>query len=289
MTEFGQFLFDGIVIGAVYALVALGFSITFRTTGVVNFAQGSFVMVGGLTTAGLTKLFDFPVLAAAAVALVVATVVGVILGAGVRAMAGATEFRLVLVTLATALGLQALALLAFGPDALGYESPFTTSILRLGDVTVVAHSIIIVATTLVLMTGLVVFLKRTRWGRAMVATSIDREAASSLGVNIGLVVCLAFGLSAALGAVGGFLLTPLTATSAGAGLLLTLKGFAGAVLGGMSSPGGAVAGGFLIGVIEALGTGYLSSGYKNSIALVVLLLVLLVRPQGIFGRRLRVA
>ena len=289
MVEFAQFLVSGLIVGAIYALVALGFSVTFRTTGIVNFAQGEFVMLGGLLTAGFVRIFDVSILMAAASALLLSMAVGWLLGTGLRRLRSATEFRLVLVTLATALGLQAVALMVFGPDPLRYGSPIGGGIIRLGEVTVVKHGILVVATALVLVVVLATFLKRTRWGRAMVATSNDRDAARSVGVNVGLVVTIAFVLAAALGAVGGLLLTPLAAISYNAGFLMSLKGFAAAVLGGMTSPLGAVAGGFIIGVVEAFASGYLSSGYKDSVALAALVLILIVRPEGLFGRQVRAA
>ena len=289
MAEFFQFVTAGILIGGIYALVALGFSVTFRTTGIVNFAQGEFVMVGGLVTAGLAHNFGVPLGVAAVIALAVAALAGWLLGSGLRRMEGASEFRLVLVTLAYALALQAMALMIFGPDPIRFDSPVGIGVLRLGGVTVVHHGILVVVALSVLVLGLVIFLRRTRWGRAMVATSNDREAALSVGVNVGGVMSWAFIIAALLGAIGGLLLAPVAAISYSAGFLMSLKGFAAAVLGGMANPSGAVAAGLLIGVIESLAAGYISSGYKDSIVMAVLIAVLVLRPGGIFGRKVRAA
>lgn len=287
MTELFQFIAAGVTMGAIYALVALGFSITFSATGVVNFAQGEFVMLGGLLTASLHLLFGWPLALAALGGLAIASAVGLALGLGIRRLEHAGEFRLVLVTLATAITIEAVALMIFGTDPTRFTSPVGNGILRFGGVTITHHSVLVIAVTMIIMVTTVAFFRRTRWGRAMVATSIDRTAAASLGINTRLVIALAFILAAVLGAIAGMIITPISATSYQIGFLMSLKGFAAAVLGGMGNVAGAVAGGFTIGILEALGTGFISSGYKNAIALAVLIIALMVRPQGLFGRRLR--
>lgn len=289
MTELGQFTVAGLTVGAVYALVALGFAITFRSTGIVNFAQGEFVMLGGMIAAGLPEQGEVPLAVAIPAAFAITMLVGWIMGFGLTRMEGASELRLVLFTLAAAIAIQALALIVFGTDPSRFPSPLLDVVLRIGGITVTVHSIFIVVLTAATMLGLGSFLRRTRWGRAMVATSFDRDAAASVGVNVRRVITLAFVLAAGLGALGGVVITPMTATSYNVGFLMSLKGFAAAVLGGMGNPAGAVVGGFLIGLVEALGTGFISSGYKNAIALAMLIVVLLLRPQGLFGRVFRAA
>lgn len=289
MNEFGQFVVSGLTMGSVYALVALGFAITYRSSGIVNFAQGEFVMLGGLIAAGGASRWDLPILVAIAVSIAATLLVGLVMGLGLMRMEEASEFRLVLVTLAAAIAIQAVAHLVFGTDPFRFRSPLMDDILRFGGVTVTLHSVFVIAVTVLSALGLAAYMRRTRWGRAMVATSVDRDAAASVGVNVRLVIILSFVLASALGALGGLIITPIAATSYHIGLGMSLKGFAGAVLGGMENPGGAVAGGFLIGMVEALGTGYLSSGYKNAIALSVLIIILMVRPQGLFGKTLRAA
>lgn len=289
MTELFQFVAAGLTLGAIYALVALGFSITFSATGVVNFAQGEFVMLGGLIAATLHTRGGWALIVAIAASLAVTAAVGALLGLVIRRLEHAGEFRLVLVTLAAGITIQALALAIFGTDPTRFASPFGNRIVRLGGVTITWHSILVIAVTVTIMLSTVAFLRRTRWGRAMVATSIDRTAAASLGINTRRVIALSFVLAALLGGLGGVIITPISATSYQVGFLMSLKGFAAAVFGGMGNVAGAVVGGFSIGIIEALGTGFISSGYKNAITLGVMILVLMVRPQGILGRRLRTA
>lgn len=286
---FGQFAVGGLTRGAVYALVALGFAITFRSSGIVNFAQGEFVMMGGLVAAGLTSIWGVPLAISVAIAFLVTMAVGLVMGLGLMQLEDASEFRLILITLAAAIAMQAVALIVFGTDPFRFNSILLAERLSLGGVTITVHSVFVIVVAIALAAGLALYLKRTRWGRAMVATSFDSEAAASVGVNVRSIIGLSFVLSAALGAVGGVILTPLTATSYQVGFAMSLKGFAAAVLGGMGNLTGAVIGGFAIGMVEALGAGYVSSGYKDAIALAVLVVVLLTRPQGIFGRAIRTA
>jgi branched-chain amino acid transport system permease protein len=289
-SAFLQFVFSGLTSGAVYAFVALAFSVTFSSSGIVNFAQGQFVMLGGMVAASLHAGFDVPVLPAMMLGVAAAGIAGLVMGAGfILPMLRLGEFTLILITLGLSIVFEAVALIVWGTDPLALSSLIDAEALRVGGASLTIDSVIIIAMIFVTLTGYQLFARFTRWGRAMRATSIDPSVAASLGVNVSLTIVLAFVLSAMFGGLAGVLLTPLISTGAQTGLLMTLKGFTAAVLGGMGSPIGSVAGGFLLGMIEAMTTGFISSTYQNAIALTLLILFLMVRPEGLFTKRSRQA
>jgi len=290
LSAFLQFVFSGLTSGAVYAFVALAFSVTFSSSGIVNFAQGQFVMLGGMVAASLHAGFDVPVLPAMMLGVAAAGIAGLVMGAGfILPMLRLGEFTLILITLGLSIVFEAVALIVWGTDPLALSSLIDAEALRVGGASLTIDSVIIIAMIFVTLTGYQLFARFTRWGRAMRATSIDPSVAASLGVNVSLTIVLAFVLSAMFGGLAGVLLTPLISTGAQTGLLMTLKGFTAAVLGGMGSPIGSVAGGFLLGMIEAMTTGFISSTYQNAIALTLLILFLMVRPEGLFTKRSRQA
>jgi len=290
LSAFLQFVFSGLTSGAVYAFVALAFSVTFSSSGIVNFAQGQFVMLGGMVAASLHAGFDVPVLPAMMLGVAAAGIAGLVMGAGfILPMLRLGEFTLILITLGLSIVFEAVALIVWGTDPLALSSLIDAEALRVGGASLTIDSVIIIAMIFVTLTGYQLFARFTRWGRAMRATSIDPSVAASLGVNVSLTIVLAFVLSAVFGGLAGVLLTPLISTGAQTGLLMTLKGFTAAVLGGMGSPMGSVAGGFLLGMIEAMTTGFISSTYQNAIALTLLILFLMVRPEGLFTKRSRQA
>jgi branched-chain amino acid transport system permease protein len=283
-----QSLFSGLTMGAVYAFVALGFSITYRSSGIVNFAQGEFVMLGGIIAATLVTLLHWPVPIAMAGGVLATAVIGLAVGQFfIRPMHRATEFRKILVTLGVATALQVLALIIWGTDPWSFPPVLGAGLIRVGQATMTLSSALVIIVTLVTLAAYVVYVRRSRWGRAMVATSINSQVASALGVNVPVVVAIAFLLSATFGGLAGVLLTPIVAMDYQVGFLMSIKGFTAAVLGGMGSAPGAVAGGFVLGLAEALGSGVISSGYRDVVALGILIALLMVRPEGLFGRRVR--
>lgn len=289
-SAFLQFVFSGLTSGAVYAFVALAFSVTFTSSGIVNFAQGQFVMIGGMVAASLNTLFDVPVLPAMLAGVTVAAIAGFIMGTCfILPKLHLGEFTLILITLGLSIVFEALALITWGTDPQMLPSLIDTDGLRIGGASLTTDSLIIIVMIFVTLIGYALFARYTRWGRAMRATSIDPGVAASLGVNVSLTIVLAFVLSATFGGLAGALLTPLISTGAQTGLLMTLKGFTAAVLGGIGSPVGSVAGGFMLGLIEAMTTGFISSTYQNAIALTLLILLLMVRPEGLFTKRSRQA
>jgi branched-chain amino acid transport system permease protein len=285
-----QFLFSGVTSGAVYAFVALAFSVTYTGSGIVNFAQGQFVMIGGMVAASLYAAFDVPVPLAMLLGIAAAGLSGLIMGAAfILPMLAHGEFVLILITLGLSIVIEALAIVGWGTDPYSLPSLIDVGALRIFGASLTVDAIIIVVMIFATLGLFELFARYTRWGRAMRATSIDPTVAASLGINVSLTIVLAFVFSATFGGLAGVLLTPLISTGAQVGLLMTLKGFTAAVLGGISSPVGSVLGGFLLGLIEAIATGYISSTYANAIGLAVLIVLLTVRPEGLLTRKTRQA
>ncbi len=285
MSELLQFLFSGLTVGAVYALVALGFTIIYNASDVVNFAQGEFVMLGGMVT-WFAHAAGLPLPLAALVAILATAALGVAINKlAIEPARGAPVVSLIIITIGASVFLQGAAQLVFDKQIHSFPAFSGDTPLRIGGATIQPQSLWVIGGALVVFAGLWLFFTRTLLGRAVLATSNNRLAAQLVGINTNFVMTLSFALSAGIGALAGVLATPITLTAYSVGIGFALKGFAGAMLGGMGNPKGALAGGFLIGLIEALTAGYLSSTYKEAAAFVVILLVLFFMPQGLFGRK----
>jgi branched-chain amino acid transport system permease protein len=284
MPEFLQFLFSGLTVGAIYALVAVGFTLIYNASDVINFAQGEFVMLGGMVTVFATAAgVALPL--ATLLAIVVAVAVGLVLYALAIAPArGASAVTLIIITIGASILLRGVAAMVFDksfhslPPFVGAD-PFIV-----GGAAVLPQSVIVLIGAGAIVALLWFFVTSTLVGKAIVATAANRLAARLVGIDTSAMVALSFAVSAAIGAVGGILVTPITLTSYDVGTLLALKGFAAAMLGGMGNPLGAVAGGLILGLLEAFGAGYISSSYKDAMAFLVILAVLFAMPQGLFGR-----
>jgi branched-chain amino acid transport system permease protein len=285
MAEFLQFLISGLTVGAVYALVALGFTLIYNASGVVNFAQGEFVMLGGMVTV-FASAAGVPLALAALIAVVVAVVIGLLLHRlAIEPARGASAVTLIIITIGASILFRGIAAIVF--DKQFHKLPGFTgeAPINILGAAVQPQSFWVLGGAAVVVVALYVFLEHTILGKAVLATAANRLAARLVGINTTTIMALAFGGSAAIGAIAGILVTPITLTSYDVGTLLALKGFAAAMLGGMGNPVGAVIGGLLLGLLEAFGAGYLSSTYKDAFAFLVILIVLFVAPQGLFGRR----
>jgi branched-chain amino acid transport system permease protein len=278
-----QFVAGGLTVGAIYALVALGFSIIFNASRVINFAQGEFVMIGGMSAVSLVAAgAPMPVAILGAVA--VSGVVGLLLERlAVGQARNADVVTLIIITIGASIFLRGLAQLVWDKrihplPALSGDTPI--SIL---GATIVPQSLWVIGVTVIIVALLSWFFNRTLAGKAMLATSYNRFAAQLVGIEVRRVLFASFGLAAALGAIAGVLIAPITFTSYDTGIMLGLKGFAAAILGGLGNFAGAIAGGLVLGLLESLGAGYVSSAYKDVIAFVIILAVLFVRPDGILG------
>jgi branched-chain amino acid transport system permease protein len=284
--QIAQYLVSGISIGSIYALVALGFTIIYNATGIINFAQGEFVMLGGLFAASFAGAFRLPLPLACALAVAAVTAVGVLFErAAIHPLRRASVITLTIATIAGSILLKGIAMFVWGKESYFLPSFSGDRPLRLLGAAILPQTLWIVGITGLVVLGLNLFFHRTLRGKAMRAVAANPIAARLVGIRVKNMILLAFALSAAIGAVGGVIITPIALVDYDRGSLLALKGFAAAILGGIGSFPGAVAAGILLGVLESLGTGLISSHYKDAIALVVLLAVLFIRPAGILGSR----
>ncbi len=283
--EFLQYVFAGLTSGAIYALAGLGFAIIYNASHVINFAQGEFIMIGGMSTATMVAA-GIPLPVAAAAAVLVTMLVGVALEKfAVEPAKGADVTAIVIITIGASIFLRGAAQVVWDKEfhalpAFSGETPIAV----LGA-TLMPQSVWVVGVSMAVIALLWWFFNRTLFGKAMLATSFNRLAAQLVGIGVKKVLMVSFALSAMLGAVGGIVVTPITFTNYEAGIMLGLKGFSAAVLGGLGNGLGAIVGGLVVGIAEALASGYLSSAYKDAIAFVIILLVLFFMPSGLFGKK----
>ncbi|CAM5785909.1 branched-chain amino acid ABC transporter permease [Castellaniella caeni] len=285
MSELLQFVLAGLTVGAVYAIVAIGFTLIYAASDVVNFAQGEFVMIGGMVTAFLVA-GGWPVWLAAALSVLVAVVVGVALQKlALERARGADPVTLIIVTLGASVFIKGVAGLIFDKRFHSLPGEFGREPIKVLGASVLPQSLVVLLCALAMFCVLWLFLDKTLPGKAMRASAANRLAATLVGINVSFSVLLAFVVSAAFGALAGVLITPITLTRYDIGVTLALKGFCAAIFGGLGSPIGAVVGGLALGLLEALAAGYLTSTYKDGVAFIVLILVLLVMPHGLMGSR----
>lgn len=279
-----QLLTSGITIGAIYALVALGFVTIYRASQIINFAQGEFVMLGGVITFFLLKGGGLPYPLAALLAVMLVIIIGLLLQVlVVYPLRKASVLIPLMATLGASIFLSNTSGLVFGtlPKAL---PPFSgEQPLEIGGVFIAPQSLWVLGATLLLLLSLYLLSHRTLLGKAMEASSTDPLGADLVGISRNLMVLVAFGVSAGVGAMAGIFITPIFYTSYNAGTLLGLKGFVAAVLGGWGKNSGAVLGGFVLGIVESMSVAFIPSGYKDAVAFVILLLILYIRPKGILG------
>ncbi|HPO16933.1 MAG TPA: branched-chain amino acid ABC transporter permease [Candidatus Hydrogenedentes bacterium] len=279
-----QYLLSGITKGSIYAMVAIGFNLIFSATGVLNFAQGEFVMLGGMIAVTLSFYFPLPVAVAGAV--VIVACIGCLLELlFFRPLRHHSILHMIIITIGLSIVIQEAALHIWDEKvrSLPYFTGNEISSVKIYGAAISPQVLWVLGTITVSVILLHIFLRYTLQGRAMRACSSNPEAAMLAGINISNMRTLAFGLSAALGALGGCVISPITMTQYEAGAPLAIKGFAAAILGGLGNPMAAVAGGLLIGIIEAFSVSKLPAAYNDVSAFAILLLVLFIRPHGLFG------
>jgi len=279
-----QLLSSGITMGAIYALVALGFVTISRASQIINFAQGEFVMLGGIITFFFLNGVSLPYPLAALMAVTIVILIGFAMYFSVLyPLRKASILILIMATLGISIFLSSTSGLIFGtlPKTL---PPFSSGQpIQIGKISFLPQNIWVLLSTLILLIFLYLLSHRTLLGKAMEASSTDPLGADLLGISRNLMVFLAFGVSAGVGAFAGILITPIFFTSYSSGTLLGLKGFIAAVLGGWGKNSGAILGGFVLGTAESLSLAFIPSGYKDGVAFVILLLILHFRPKGILG------
>jgi branched-chain amino acid transport system permease protein len=281
-----QLLLVGVTQGAIYALIALGFVTVYNVTGIINFAQGEFAMLGAMVTAWLMAR-DLPLLAAAAAGVAVAVAAGgTIERLAIHPARRASVLALIIITIGADITLRGIALLAWGTDPLPLPAFSAGPPLAVAGAVVTRQALWIVATTAVALVSLYAFFEWTYLGMRLRACAVNRVSARLSGIAPARMSLLAFGLAAGLGAVAGIVMAPLTLASYDMGLYLGLKGFVAATMGGLASAPGAVVGAVLLGILEALVAGTWRAAYKEAAAFLALFLVLLLRPHGLFTRAL---
>jgi branched-chain amino acid transport system permease protein len=339
-----QYVFSGITIGAIYAMVGLGFTMIYNATSIINFAQGEFVMLGGLmgvTTVTALKGAGLPPSAAIPIGFLVAvagtTLVGMIMekvaieptnrltvfhyagiaalvyGLGriagglsvpvsaivalvfvagmyallrnttIRSMTNPSVLQLIIITIALSILLRGIAMFVFGKDPYFMKHFVTEKPIVILGATMLPQTLLIVVVIVLVVIVVGLFYAFTLTGKAMQACSFNREIAKLMGINDRWMILLAFAMSAMVGAVAGYMVTPITLMDYDRGPMLALKGFGAAVFGGLGNGYGAVVAGFILGILEGLGAGLISSGYKDAISLIILLAVLFYKPSGLFG------
>lgn len=286
MAEFLQILAAGITVGAIYALIALGFSVIYNASGVINFAQGEFVMVGGMAAVVLSQNAQLPLAAAIPLAVAVAMAVGLLVERlAIEPARQSSLTTLIIITIGVSISIRGFVEVVLGKafhrlPAFSGDAP-----IDIGGAAVAPQAFWIVGSLAAVMLFLAWFFNATRTGKAMRAIPQNRLAAELMGIDVKAMLRLSFALSALLGALAGVLTAPLTLTKYDVGIMLGLKGFAAAIIGGLGTASGAVVGGLLLGVTEALAAGYVSSAYKDAVAFIMIIAMLLLAPGGIFGWR----
>jgi len=281
-----QLFFTGIGIGAIYALVALGFVLIYRATNVVNFAQGDFAMLGAFSMILLAVDLQWPYWLSIILTLGGLVVFGALFNLGVYYPLRHRSFLPVIIsTIGASILLENGVLFAYGPAPQSLPGMFATQGFNIGGVFFDNQYLLILVVTVAMVTFQYLFFERTLIGKKLQATSQDKEMASLLGIPVALMIMVTFIYSAVLGGLAGILVAPILFVSVGMGSSIALKAFAASIIGGFGDVTGAVVGGLALGVIETFGAAYISVPYKDGFAFLVLFMFLLVRPQGLFGER----
>jgi branched-chain amino acid transport system permease protein len=274
----------GITYGTIYAIVAIGFNIIYNTTGIINFAQGEFVMLGGMLGVTLHALLPMPLAIAGAV--IATMLVGALIEMlFIRWLRRPSVLRLIIITIGLSIAIRELALLLWGEGvrALPYFTGTAVSSLSIGDVHISPQVLWVLGLSAVMVAALNFFFARTLLGRQMRACACNREAAQLCGISAKNMVTLSFVLSAGIGALAGCAISPITYVQYDSGTSLAIKGFTVAILGGLGNSMAAIAAGLLLGILESFSIWVMPAAYKDVIAISILLLILFVRPSGLFG------
>ena len=281
-----QIALSGIAVGCIYGLIGIGFCVIYNASGIVNFAQGAFVMLGGMITFSAFKTMGMPLVVAAALATVLVALSGIVIERiVVRPLwdRKATMFVMILATLAVQIVIERLTLIVAGDQPKTLPQFTDLPPMRLGGIAISYQFLWIVAVSVLLIVLLDQFFRRTKTGKAMRACAVNREAAALQGINVSRMLALSFALSAALGAIAGVLITPTQYTAFNVGVPFAISGFIAAIVGGFGRPLGAFMGGIMLGLVQSVAIVTFGSGLKNVAALSVLLIFLFIRPGGILG------
>lgn len=282
MSEFFQLLIAGLMIGSIYSLIGIGFTTIYNVTGIVNFAQGDFAMIGALS-AIMFHTLGLPLWLAILLAVVLVGVLAAVIERVAIRPIGTHVTRGIVATIGIGVVLQGAAILIWGTDAQPMPSFSGDRPLHLGSTTILPQTLWIFGTSAALMVLLYLFFQRTYLGKIMRACAINPFSAQLMGIRLGGMRTFSFFLSGIFGAIGGIIIAPIALTQYDSGIHLGINGFVACIIGGFGNPVGAAVGGLLLGVLEAMSSGFISSGFKDAIAFVLLLLFLSMRPGGLLG------
>lgn len=284
--RFLQLAVNGAASGCIYGLVALGFVLIYKATEMVNFAQGDIMMLGGFAAFSFIALFGLPYWVGAVLAIVITAVFGYLLDAFIlRRVIGQPQFAVVMLTLGLGFIFRAGAGITWGYDSVGFNTPFTNKTVNIGGLVLGADNLSIIVGTVLLCIVLYLFFSKTRLGVAMQAASQNQLAAYYMGIPVRRIFSLIWAISAGVAALAGILLSPVSMVDVNMGTL-GIKAFAAAVIGGFGSIPGCLVGGVLVGIVEQFAGYKLPAGFQEVTANVGLLLMLLIRPQGLFAERM---
>ena len=283
----GQVIVSGLAMGCIYALIALGYAYVWNTMAIVNFAAGEFLTFAAYVfVASFTMSMGFPFWLAAILACAFMAVLGALFSMLVFArLQKQKSLVAIIATVGFGIFLRELARIIYGPQPILYESPFGDGVLEFAGIYIPVQQLVVICTVLVIMVVQYLVLRYSMMGKVMRATALDRETAALMGIPVGRVLAGAFAFSSVLAAIAGILLAPLFYVTTEMGTLVGLKGFVAMIIGGFGSVPGAIVGGVLLGVVENVGAFEISSSYKDAIAFGVLLIFLLLRPQGLLPER----
>jgi len=279
-----QYLITGLTVGSIYAMVAIGFNIIYNVTEIINFAQGEFVMLGGLTVVTLHVTLKIPIILAFPLTIILITLVGILLDRlAIRPIRKPSVLTLIIATIAASIIIKGTAMIIWGKDP--FDLPAFSGRNPIGFLGAVIQPqyFWVFGFLIIIVIALTIFFEKTIIGKAMIACADNVNAASLVGINVKRMILLSFSLSAAIGAVAGIIVTPIALMEYDRGAMLAVKGFGAAILGGLGSFPGAILGGLIMGTLESFGAGIISSGYKDAFALIVLLAILFFKPSGIMG------
>ena len=288
--KFLAYLVSGISLGSIYAIIALGYTMVYGIAKMLNFAHGDVIMVGGYMSFIAANYWGLPTVVSIVIAMMFCTVLGVMIeGLAYRPLRSAPSLAVLITAIGVSYFLQNSALLIWGANPKAY-TPVVSGTLRLfdGQLAVSYVSLVTVAACVIIMIGLTLFTSRTKMGKAMRACSEDKGAAQLMGINVNFTISLTFAIGSALAAIAGVLLCSFSPTlMPTTGSMPGIKAFTAAVFGGIGSIPGAFLGVVLLGVIESLARGYISTQLSNSIVFAVLIIILLVRPAGLLGKNVQ--
>jgi branched-chain amino acid transport system permease protein len=280
-----QVLFSGLALGSIYALVALGFVLIVRAANVVNFAQGDFAMLGGFALVGFMNA-GLPYWLAVPAALIMMGLFGVVFNRGVYyPLRHRSYLPVIISTLGASILIQNTVLYFFGGQPRPMRRVFQTPGIEIGGVFMDTQYLVILGVTIIAVAFQYFLFEHTLLGKKLQATSQDKEMARLVGIPVAAMITLTFVYSAVLGGIAGILISPILFVSIGMGSIIALKAFAATIIGGFGDVVGAIVGGLLLGVVESFGAHYVSMPYKDAFAFLLLVIFLLLRPQGIFGEK----